>query len=183
MNKYVVFLVAGLIFVSCKTDSKTTDQPTTDQPAPAAGQPGQTDVTQPGTVDIPAGADGIVHHYICEAKCKGDILKQPETARYVAKLWPIIRHGIISPKIKLHNNLHNYLLQDRECRPYRDNLQVRLHHKLHLKRSTFRQERMVSYIIIFVRPDARAVTLTMQGIVQNAINLWHIIKLFTINKV
>lgn len=71
MSKYVVFLVAILIFVSCKTDNKTTDQPNTDQPVPAAGQPGQTDVSQPGTVDIPAGADGIVHHYICEDKCKG----------------------------------------------------------------------------------------------------------------
>ncbi|MBL0101985.1 MAG: hypothetical protein IPP49_19695 [Saprospiraceae bacterium] len=73
MSKFLILLVAIVFTFSCKTDSKTIDQPATDQTVPAAtGQPGQTDVPPtPVTVDIPAGADGKVHHYICEDKCKG----------------------------------------------------------------------------------------------------------------
>ena len=71
MSKYVVFLIALTIFISCKSDNKTTDQSILDPAVPAAEQV-QTDASKaPGTVDIAAGADGIVHHYICSDQCKG----------------------------------------------------------------------------------------------------------------
>lgn len=72
MTKYLVLLVATVIIFSCKSENKSSDQTTTEQSQTVSDTSGQANAVQaPGTVNIPAGPDGIVHHYVCADKCKG----------------------------------------------------------------------------------------------------------------
>jgi len=72
MKIYLVLLTAIVLSFSCKTDSKSSEQSNTDQTQVATDPALQTNTAQnPGTVNIPAGADGIVHHYVCPDGCKG----------------------------------------------------------------------------------------------------------------
>lgn len=72
ISKYLALLVATVIIFSCKSENKSTDQTTTEQSQTVTDTSGQTNAAQaPGTVNIPAGPDGIVHHYVCADRCKG----------------------------------------------------------------------------------------------------------------
>ncbi|TVQ45606.1 MAG: hypothetical protein EA362_08555 [Saprospirales bacterium] len=79
-------LIAGLalFLVACgseRTDSDAGEQsPMEIAPLPAdetAPQQQQQQQQPPGEVNIPAGPDGIVHHYICVDRCEGGHSENP----------------------------------------------------------------------------------------------------------
>jgi len=82
MKKIVFILMVFSLLLSCKNEQKNSDENLLSQYAPSqdqsqgpgnilSNQPSPTTDQTPVQVNIPAGADGIVHHYICADKCKG----------------------------------------------------------------------------------------------------------------
>lgn len=77
MIRLISFLFAVLFFVACKNDSESTTQsePVQEQTninnADPLNMQSESSGERPSQVHIPAGSDGIVHHYICSDRCEG----------------------------------------------------------------------------------------------------------------
>jgi hypothetical protein len=84
MKKLVPIIFLGFLAFACSSDKSSQDPAPVETQEPSAdatdGQlltppsdPNATpnDPARPTTVDVPAGADGVVHHYVCPDKCEG----------------------------------------------------------------------------------------------------------------
>lgn len=81
----ILIIGLALIFSACGSDTSETSSgeqapldiaplPPTEETVP---QQQPTQQQPPGEVNIPAGADGIVHHYICNDRCEGGHSESP----------------------------------------------------------------------------------------------------------
>lgn len=89
MWKYLSIATIICLLIACQSDNKSSDQDTensdlnTEMTDPNITSPidmnptDQTPQDQPTQVSIPAGADGIVHHYICNDLCVGGHSENP----------------------------------------------------------------------------------------------------------
>lgn len=81
MWKLIILPLAVLVLIGCQSDGSgdTQQSPTEQAPQPVETpqQPQQPQMQQPQEVNIPAGDDGIVHHYICVDQCQGGHSEQP----------------------------------------------------------------------------------------------------------
>lgn len=101
MYKFWNFLLLVILFAACASDSKTNQESESDVNGESApmefqlndnGLVGKTQAdasTQPpppsGAVNIPAGPDGITHHYICVDRCAGGHSESPGTCPVCGK--------------------------------------------------------------------------------------------------
>ncbi len=75
--KNLLTILFAVALMSCggddATKSSSTTAPSHVTPTEAVTPPPiqNNNTTAPGTVNIPAGADGIVHHYVCPDQCEG----------------------------------------------------------------------------------------------------------------
>lgn len=81
MKFFVTALILSFALLACKNE-KTAENSTSDSPTEIT--PAGTENT-PGQVNIPAGPDGIVHHYICPDRCKGGHSDNPGTCPVCGK--------------------------------------------------------------------------------------------------
>ncbi|TVR84742.1 MAG: hypothetical protein EA409_00470 [Saprospirales bacterium] len=83
MWKLIVLPLAVLVLIGCQGEGSGSDQqsPTEQAPQPVETpqqqEQQQPQMQPPQEVNIPAGADGIVHHYICVDQCEGGHSEQP----------------------------------------------------------------------------------------------------------
>jgi len=80
MWKFLSIIAVLCLLVACQSDNKSSEQDS-DFPDPNITTPidmqDQNPPEQPTQVNIPAGADGIVHHYICNDLCAGGHSENP----------------------------------------------------------------------------------------------------------
>lgn len=76
--KLISAILIATIFFGCATDKSdkgTSDKPETNTATETATNPAfnmdQVQTQQPGQVNVPAGADGKVYHYVCADGCEG----------------------------------------------------------------------------------------------------------------
>jgi len=94
MSKFWNLILLVLIFAACQSDSKTGEDNNADAlnenppmefqmmdndliEQPQINIQDQNPNPQPSQVNIPAGPDGITHHYICNDRCKGGHSENP----------------------------------------------------------------------------------------------------------
>jgi hypothetical protein len=89
--RYIILLFMFVAWTGCKSDSKPTEDNTDTQPEIIMDQPIDMTNTDPNPgqavpeVNIPAGPDGIVHHYICNDRCQGGHSENPGTCPVCGK--------------------------------------------------------------------------------------------------
>ncbi|TVR85333.1 MAG: hypothetical protein EA411_13120 [Saprospirales bacterium] len=87
MWKLLVLSLAVMFFIGCQSEGGEGQDPVQDapqqmeQPQQPEQQPQQPDQPpqqdRPAEVNIPAGEDGVVHHYICADQCEGGHSETP----------------------------------------------------------------------------------------------------------
>ena len=91
MLKFLSIFIAIVLFISCQSENKQSEQESDLELDTPMDQPIQMDgmdpAAQPPTsdVNIPAGPDGVVHHYICTDKCSGGHSENPGTCPVCGK--------------------------------------------------------------------------------------------------
>ena len=83
MQKLLLILVGIIFMFSCKNESKSPNETGASE---TVTDPTQMNMDQSQTtVNIPAGPDGVVHHYICADKCVGGHSPNPGTCPVCGK--------------------------------------------------------------------------------------------------